>query len=75
MSLAPGRHHGHRPNRVMPALCALVVALTVGFGGLLGAGSASAADPTDPEPTPTPTPTETPTETPTNTPLPTATPT
>ena len=61
MSLAPDRRRGHRSNRVMPALCALVVALVVGFGGLIGAGSASAADPTDPEPTPTPTVTPVPT--------------
>jgi SpoIID/LytB domain protein len=55
----------------MPALCALVIALLVGFGGLLGAGPASAADPTDPEPTPTPTASPTPTPSPTVTPVPT----
>ncbi len=49
----------------MPALCALVIALLVGFGGLLGISPARAADPTDPEPTPTPTPTATPTPVPT----------
>jgi stage II sporulation protein D len=52
----------------MPALSALVIALLVGFGGLLGAGPASAADPTE-EPTPTPTPS--PTVTPPPTPVPT----
>ena len=78
MDIAPARRGDHPSHRVTSALSALVIALLVGFGGVLGAGSVRAAIPAaesaDPTPTPLPTPTPDPTPTPIPTPTPTPTP-